>query len=79
MPNNRIPKQVTYPKKFGPLKTPLNRPRYRFDNGDHKVNQNQGAYPDVIALVDDDYIQKYKPRRNYRPFRRPMLRRRYRN
>ena len=70
-PNHRIPKQVTHPENFE------YGVRYSFNHGDTKQNQNENVYPDVIALVDDQYIQDEQHRRNKRPLRRPVLRRRH--
>ena len=77
VPNHRIPKQVAYPEKFETLQSPSQHPRHRFDSGDAKANQDKKVYPDIIALVDDQYIQETRSRRKFRPIRRPMLRQRY--
>ena len=77
VPNHRVPKQVIYPENFGTLQAPLQQKRHRFDTGDRKVNQDKKVYPDVIALVDDQYIQETRSRRKFRPLRRPISRQRY--
>ena len=77
VPNHRIPKQVTHPEKFETSQAPLQQQRHRFHTGDRKVNQDKKVYPDVIALVDDQYIQETRSRRKFRPLRRPILRQTY--
>ena len=73
--NHRIPKQVQYPEKFETLQAPPPESRFKFEYGDTKSNQNEEKYPDVIALVDDQYILDTLSRRNVKPLRRPILRR----
>ena len=70
-PNHRIPKQLKHPENFE------YGVRYSFNHGDTKQNQNENVYPDVIALVDDQYIQDEQHRRIKRPLRRPVFRRRH--
>ena len=77
VPNQRIPKQVTHPESFETLQSPSQHPRHRFDSGDGKANQDKKVYPDIIALVDDQYIQETRSRRKFRPIRRPIFRQRY--
>ena len=73
--NHRIPKQVQYPEKFETLQAPQLESRFKFKYGGSKSNQNGKIYPDVIALVDDQYIRDTRPRRKIRPHRRPVLKR----